>query len=185
MYYEAEKIESALKCPLCEETFDDPRVIPCGNTCCLMCLTNKFECKLCENVHETDDIVNYPKSHSIKKLLEERKNKISSDYIELKFKKELEKFENKINMLDLKEKNFKDDLNDHCEKMRSQIIVKTECIINEFNKRCDEMCAQIDKYELDSNVEWDTEDEAYRKSLTELINDNRLVQENMKQFYED
>jgi hypothetical protein len=185
MYYEAEKIESALKCPLCEETFDDPRVIPCGNTCCLMCLTNKFECKLCENVHETDDIVNYPKSHSNKKLLEERKNKISSDYIELKFKKELEKFENKINMLDLNEKNFKDDLNDHCEKMRSQIIVKTECIINEFNKRCDEMCAQIDKYELDSNVEWDTEDEAYRKSLTELINDNRLVQENMKQFYED
>ena len=49
MFYEYEKIESQLKCPMCFEKYVSPRILPCGKTICQNCidhLCNKSTCFL-------------------------------------------------------------------------------------------------------------------------------------------
>jgi PHP family Zn ribbon phosphoesterase len=58
MYYNQETIESELECKLCKNQFNDPRLLPCGNTCCLSCIISisiedgEFKCPCCELKHK-------------------------------------------------------------------------------------------------------------------------------------
>jgi hypothetical protein len=191
MYYEEETVESELQCKLCNQMFEDPRMLPCGNICCFKCIigrfdeTNSYKCKCCENIHEKKEDNEYPISILANSLLEKAKNKISPEFIQLNFKEQLEKFKTTIDGLDEKQQNYKSNLSEYCELVRSQIILRTESLIYKLNKHCDEMCKKVDQYEGDKKNEWDNENKEYRTSLTKLINDNRTVQNEMKELYKN
>jgi hypothetical protein len=40
MFYEYEKIENQLKCPICLDKYVSPRILPCGKTLCQNCIDN-------------------------------------------------------------------------------------------------------------------------------------------------
>jgi hypothetical protein len=117
MYYEEEIVESELQCPLCNQIFEDPRMLSCGNTCCLKCIKgqfnktkNNYKCECCKNTHEKKEENEYPISKIISNLLEKTKNKISTEFIKLDYKKELDKFRTTIDVLSDKQQNFKNNL---------------------------------------------------------------------------
>jgi hypothetical protein len=35
-----EQVQEVIKCPICLETFHDPRMLPCSHTFCLQCIKN-------------------------------------------------------------------------------------------------------------------------------------------------
>jgi hypothetical protein len=193
MYYDVEMVESELQCPICNQMFVDPRVLPCGNICCLKCIIGQFnetntykcKCKCYESVHEKKEESEYPKPKIINNLLDKTKNKISPKFIKLDFKEKLDEFKNTIDALNDKQRNYKSKLSDYCEHVRSQIIFKTECIVTDLNKHCDEMCKTIDEYENEKMKEWDNCNEEYRTSLTTLISDNLKIQHNMIELYKN
>ncbi len=42
MYFAEESIKNLLTCPLCENPFEDPRLLPCGETSCYNCIEKLF-----------------------------------------------------------------------------------------------------------------------------------------------
>jgi hypothetical protein len=155
MNYNKETAKSRLQCRSCNQKIDDSTKSTWSNICCLNVVIGQFS-----------------KCDSLK-----CKNcKI------IHFKEELDKFERTINSLNDKQQNYKRDLSDYCEFVRSRIVLRTESIITDLNKHCDEMCETIDDYENVKKKEWDNENEEYRNSLTKLINDNRTVQNNMMEL---
>jgi hypothetical protein len=190
-YYDVEMVDSELKCSLCNEMLDDSRLLPCGDICCLKCIISQFnkndyyECKCCENIHEKKDANKHPIPKLVSNLLEKTKNKISPNFIQLNFKQVLDEFEATLNRFDDKQKNYKTNLSDYCQLVRSQIIAKTQCIINDLKKNCNEMCKTVDHYENETKKEWDEENEVYQSSLATIINENRQIQHNMIQMYKN
>jgi hypothetical protein len=52
-----------LNCPICEEIYDDPKILPCGETICMKCIPKMIEkynltnvshlkCLFCKKIHE-------------------------------------------------------------------------------------------------------------------------------------
>jgi hypothetical protein len=90
MYYDEEMVESELQCPLCNEIFQDPRMLPCGNICCLKCIKdqfnkteNNYKCECCKSIHKKREDNQYLISKIISNLLEKTKNKIKTEFIKL------------------------------------------------------------------------------------------------------
>ena len=65
MFYEEQQIDEMLKCGHCKLKFDDPRMLPCGQTICNSCLetilasvkkeNNCFKCPLCKEIHKSGE----------------------------------------------------------------------------------------------------------------------------------
>jgi hypothetical protein len=68
------KSQISLNCPLCKNTFDDGRLIPCGITLCLKCIQpfiidNKFKCSFCSKKEHELPINGFPSSPIIMELI--------------------------------------------------------------------------------------------------------------------
>ena len=76
MFYEQNKIEAFLICSKYNQEFDEPRILPCGNTFCSACLEtlvkttdnkdNSFKCSLCQGTHKNAE---FPMNNVVKGLM--------------------------------------------------------------------------------------------------------------------
>jgi len=69
MYFEKDLIESKFMCPSCKKKFEEPLLLPCGESICKNCInaiidSNELKCPFCANVHEKPE-----KGFPIQKLL--------------------------------------------------------------------------------------------------------------------
>lgn len=49
-------LEDLTKCPICNQKFDIPAVLPCGETVCSKCLSNsELDCKFCDRIHSVSN----------------------------------------------------------------------------------------------------------------------------------
>ena len=134
MYFEADTLESKLKCFHCKKTFVEPKLLPCGETLCFTCvveLTNDrakvvgFNCIFCKDFHYVPpqgfptqqviiELINLPRTRVCRsKIYDETQDLIDScELANSKFKPEFDifkfKFENNCNMLstDITRKNI-------------------------------------------------------------------------------
>jgi len=76
----ATKIDDAMECPICNEVFTDPRVLPCGHTCCFSCISTlrhsrpsarRLPCPLCRQIFNV--CIDLPKNHLAMNYLEKLK----------------------------------------------------------------------------------------------------------------
>jgi hypothetical protein len=57
MFFEKDLLDSKLKCPKCMTTFQEPLLLPCGESICRSCLNalidcNELKCPFCASTHE-------------------------------------------------------------------------------------------------------------------------------------
>src|SRR5690606_15275267 len=61
MFYQESMIKSVLTCPICKQLFDDPKLLPCGDTFCHECILSlvkstddnkQVQCTECSQVHQ-------------------------------------------------------------------------------------------------------------------------------------
>jgi hypothetical protein len=77
MFHEQNKIDAFLGCGKCNQKFDEPRNLSCGNTVCDSCIKtlvktvdqddNSLKCSICHRAHKN---VEFPVNEIAKRLME-------------------------------------------------------------------------------------------------------------------
>ena len=141
MFYQAENINSALICFVCENKLDDPRLLPCGMSVCNKCVdflsdTKKriVKCQHCGKTHEIPQ-EGFPIILALKNLLEIEAKEVSHS-------KQMDEFKSLFDSLKLKIKNVESilktgdaQIRDHCDKVRTS----TQLAIEEAHLKLDEI----------------------------------------------
>lgn len=86
MNFEAKDILEELICPNCQMKFADPRILPCGQTCCQKCVeelirniesVNDFTCPFCASIHHVPTQIGFPRNLMADKLVNLSRIKVS------------------------------------------------------------------------------------------------------------
>lgn len=161
MYYKEDDINRFLNCPSCSQTFDDPRLIPCGECLCNHCIqdmviqeTNGFQCEFCSSFHQVPEEgfapVKFLQKLKSKKPCEVYRSKTVED-----FKTNLHKIKQTTEELEASYRISSDKLKEYCDFIRYDIELVTESIISEINMYRDTFINTVDSYEQDGlkNIE--------------------------------
>ena len=83
MFFKEEEITEDLICPKCSNKFQDPRVLPCGQTFCQMCIQemlvdnkDQFKCPSCKSNHQAPDKDGFPPNIIVVRLLKKSSNEV-------------------------------------------------------------------------------------------------------------
>ena len=158
MFFQEDSIYEQLKCKLCNKTFQDPVIIPCGETVCQHCITDYieenaesenrglFKCCLCEEEHSIPP-KGFLKPIVVHKILELKPKQVNKgSYIE-EFRADINKCINEVNQIQASLDSKREIVKDYFEAKRQQINQATESKIKEINKRARELLARIDELE--------------------------------------
>jgi hypothetical protein len=182
MFYKKEDVESALICTFCSNIFKDPRLLPCGISACHECilsrcdLNKQFTCLSCDEEHQptNKEGIFYP-NKSLVKIITANAREVSrgpsveslkSKLVEIKMMNE----ELKANL-----DNGVDQVRDHCVKLRNDVHLKTEILIEQIHQLNEELIKEIDDYEKKCI-------ESYKKNLTDKRADFFRINNQIEQF---
>jgi len=158
MFFEESQIDEILKCDLCVQRLDKPRLLPCGKTICSACFEtviktkdkkeNSFRCPSCQTVHKNAE---FPLNESLKKLLEKKPVEVFRSGLIEEFKNNLSLIEsNKLELEDLI-LNGVEKVKEHCIGLRLDVDLATESAISaltlKMQQHRDMLIKQIDEYE--------------------------------------
>jgi hypothetical protein len=153
MFYEAVELENILICMICENKFQDPRLLPCGRTFCNSCIDfmvdtekKKVKCQYCSKTHEI------PQDGFMPNLDMARIVKLKSNEVfRCKLDRELR---TKSNLLRNKVDKIKNDLTvgeslirDHCDKVRNDVQLAVEQAHVKLDEIHGELMDEINAYE--------------------------------------
>jgi hypothetical protein len=155
MFYEQSIISQLLYCKLCKNQFEDPRILPCGNTMCFLCIRtltknsskNYFECISCREHHQICE--NYPTNETICEILKlQPKNVVHNKQVEdlrialNTLMEEIEKNEIDENLAEVILKN-------ECLSSRNVVLLRKEELIEQLNIHFDLALKNIENYEIE------------------------------------
>ena len=160
MFYQESQINKKLVCFICHDSLYEPKVLPCGNVLCNYCYKlilinqspdlphNVIKCTACRDLHDL------PKNGLqtcalISKLVQEKPTEIYRGSIHTYLKNNLKCMASKIDELDYSFRNASDRIRDHCYNLRFDIQLAKEVMINELEKKSQQLIAQVDSYEAD------------------------------------
>jgi hypothetical protein len=174
MYMETQEI---LNCQHCQRKYDEPKLLPCGNTICNFCikthlinkkekkkamsqksnsnktpnayetLSNEYKCLMCEDNHQYPMDNAFPTNQLISKLLNKNLKLFNFGESATKLKGYVESLQE--SKLELQELSVggKSFIGDYCIKIRKDIDLSVEKEINNIYKRQEELCNETKTYE--------------------------------------
>jgi tripartite motif-containing protein 2/3 len=201
MFYKQKDIKETITCQLCKEIFQDPRMLPCGETACNQCIQsllklsddNEFQCRLCEQTHKVVEKQDFPPNRIVFKLMQAKANDVSRNATIDEFKLKLAELKHNHDEFKHNLKTGVDRVREYCMKLRNQVHLEAEILIEDAHQFNEQLIAEIDKYEqecIDSfnneitdykskientSVEIDHFYENKAEYLTEFIPDVKLV----------
>ena len=155
------QIDENLKCHQCENIYQNPKSLPCGESMCEFCIREllnslkngqkEFECPLCQSSHAIPNDLQFPDNKSLMKLLNQQPKEIQiHSKIVKDFKASLE--ENRIKCIDLKSyliNNGIDKVQEHCLNLRISVQLSAETRVKEIHELREHTILEIDKFEND------------------------------------
>jgi hypothetical protein len=190
MFFETNQINEALLCINCEGKLEEPKILPCGETICLFCVTSlkivdkMFDCLVCKEKHEMpkDGLLN---NKFVVKILSIKPTKVSRGKDYDTFQDLLKHIGININLIKIGVNNSDDFIKEHCIEMRNEVQLVTEVTIEHINDYNSEIIKEIDKYEkerLEINKSTKKIDlNSFDSSLKDL---NEFLKE-MQSFYDE
>lgn len=154
MFYREEDIDEAFICPICNLKFNDPRILPCGNTICQECVELIFQnykklfiCVICNQSHPYTNNTQFPKNRALNRLISKQAKEVYRNKLVKEFKTALDLL--KIKLDDLKEAkiNHSENIREYCETVRYEIEIAAECAILEIHKNRDMLLNKVNSYE--------------------------------------
>jgi hypothetical protein len=153
MFYRKDDVNEATTCGMCFEIYEDPRNLPCGESACHDCIVNsiennpskQFECSFCDKIHKPAKKQGFPKNRDSAKLImikaeEEKRTKNIEDWKAKMSEMKNKRDEFKIN---LNTENGIDQIQDQCTKLRNQVHLRTEVLIEQLHQINERMVAEI------------------------------------------
>ena len=157
MFYAQYKLKENLKCQICEQMFEIPKILPCGESICDPCAKgieahsmsiNKvgFDCSFCSEVLEIH-AKGFPINKQLDKLLKEESEEIIRGATAIKLKEVLNKIRVTSEDSTRQLKNVVNDVMEHCFSLRNAIQLKTEEKIQFINEKKEQQISTVDSYE--------------------------------------
>lgn len=144
-------LENIIKCLFCSRVYEEPKILPCGNSICIKCIENlspEINCKYCLKQHSIDSpedlITNQFLVSLLKTLHEQQKSHSYSMYDNLNEDFQITSNFKKVNI----NKEMYDKLNDYLTNVKSKInILNTgyEKARRKIELECDRICDDINK----------------------------------------
>lgn len=181
MYFKQDDIDSLLECPICNQKFDDPRLIPCGECICNRCLEDKlvrdlsgFNCEFCNEFHKVP-VTGFTPVKFLQKLKEKKSYEVYRSETVENFKNNLKQIQRNIEELEISFNTNEDKVTDYCDFLRYDIELATESLMQELTKYRDCFMQTVDNYEKEclKNIE---EGEEFKKKFLDTLNE-------VKKFY--
>jgi hypothetical protein len=135
----------------------DPRYLPCGESACHECILKsiknnskkQFECPFCEKIHEAAGKESFPKNKVLLKLIKMKAEEVYryKNFEDLKAK--LSEMKTKCDQfkLEIDTDNGIDQIQEQCAKLRNQVHLRTEVLIEQVHQINEKMIADIDENE--------------------------------------
>jgi hypothetical protein len=156
MFYKKEDVNEIITCQICSRVYDDPRILPCGETACHECIKSNgdwfLNCEFCKQVHQAPDKQGFPPNKQLAKLILTKADNVYRNEIADRLKEKLEKIKSKSDILELNLKNGNDEVYEHCVFLRNQVDLQTESVIEQVRKVNEKLRAEIDSYEAQCNA---------------------------------
>ena len=156
MFFEQNQILTVLNCAKCLKEFDEPRLLPCGNTVCNNCITsltvaknpntNIFDCAMCLEEHLLP-AKGFPLNKSLLTLIEQKPKEVYRGRVVEEFKQNLEAIYNKNELLKSDLNNGEDTIKQHCMNLRCEVHASADTAILRINELTDSMIDEINIYE--------------------------------------
>lgn len=134
--------DDELSCPKCSETFEDARILPCGDTVCQKCIeksTSKFECPCCHVQHSVPKSGGFQKNTIISKLVQKKR---PDEHL----KKLIDSVLQSAYSLNQAKKSCAN-LHEKCQSVRDEINSTHDTYIEEINRHRDSLLSQLVDYE--------------------------------------
>ena len=193
MFYEENQINSKLKCPKCKSRFQDPRILPCGETVCHLCIvelvrlastpttdkTGEFMCIFCTHMHKKPSPEGFISCKFLNSLMSEKPSEIYCG-------KNLEKLKTNLNIINTKIDKMNNDLKHgvdiikaYCAKLRKEVKSSKEAIIEHLNETTAHYLNKIDNYENECILQFELKEnenasEKNKLSFYNFINESHL-----------
>ncbi|CAF0757240.1 unnamed protein product [Brachionus calyciflorus] len=204
MFYELDKLESQLKCPKCLLKYVSPRILPCGKSLCQNCidqlcnynLLNFIKCPICCKSHAVPDegfIIN----EFIVKTLDIKPEKVYRCASYEQFDTLLNEIESDLIEIETRLNYPENKIRDYCDKIRNQIDLNTEKLIEKINNHREQLLNELSIYEQNciENLMRIERKDLYEKILNEnsqkiksyynYLNQSRINEDQVKQMIEE
>jgi hypothetical protein len=155
MFYRKDDVDEAIICGMCDNIYKDPRVLPCGESACHECIelliksdTNKeFLCNFCQKTHTYLEKEGFISNCALMKLLKAKAETVYRNAKVEELKKKLVDIKSKCEEFKLSLENGVDQVREHCIRLRNQVHLETDMLIEEVLKFNESLIADIEKYE--------------------------------------
>ena len=158
MFFEQNQILTVLNCSKCTKEYDEPRMLPCGNTVCNDCITaltisknpntNMFDCAMCLDEHLIP-VKGFPLNKTLMTLIGQKPKEVYRGKVVEEFKLNLESIYNKKDKLKSDLNNGEDTIKQHCMNLRCDVHASADTAILRINELADSMIEEINKYETE------------------------------------
>jgi len=206
MFYEYDKIENHLKCPICVQKYVSPRILPCGKSICLNCIENISllnvvkhtdsiddaeeirtivieKCPFCDKQHATSNETGFILNEFILQANEIKPEKVYRcqsyeilDNLITNLSTDLNELISKLQYPEIK-------IREHCDKIRNQIDLATETLLEKIAKFREKFIDEINLYEKDcSNSNNNHLDTKSRDFFQKIIKENEIKLNRFKSY---
>ena len=178
MFYQESQIEELLKCPHCQNRYDEPRILPCGQAVCNQCIhvilnqmqqnEASFKCLLCDEFHAKST---FPVNRSLMAIIKKQPSEVYRGKKVEVLKQNLKDISSNKIKLENAFRNGKNQLIDHCLNIRGDIDLAAEKVIQDIQDKRDELLKKVDEYEkkMIITIQNDMQaNEKFEKTIKEL-----------------
>jgi hypothetical protein len=155
MFYKKQDIDSVLACSICAETFrdNDPRMLPCGQTACHVCISNcidvknEFVCAFCHQTHQVPTENGFPPNLAIQKMIQLKPGYVQRNANAEKLTILLDELKQASDRLKFNMANSVDQIKEKSNELRSQVNSQTEVLLDQVRQFNLRLISEIDQYE--------------------------------------
>ena len=177
-----DKLRHVFKCDYCDQIFEEPIILPCGNKICkkdlseLLISEQKLKCVFCNEEHK-EPVEGFPLDQHLQNLLDLNINQLEFGPIYNSGKRHLKKLIEKFKEVDLIRNDPQNYIYNYFSDLRIQVELRREEMKNKIDDYSNEIIESIDKFEKECRETSQKIDELTRELEVSKQTLNKLIQE--------
>jgi hypothetical protein len=149
-------VRDLLSCKVCNDVFNEPVILPCGETICAKhdvdFKDKNISCTFCQKHHVNTEP--YPCNNTIQRLLDRHVHELDFGEEYKSAVTSLKNLKESIQNYESLKDNAEDYINEHFAKLRSQVDLKREMLIQKINDSSDKLLSEIAALEIKCKENW-------------------------------
>ena len=165
MFYVENEISEHIKCPYCQNKYNDPRIVECSSSFCMPCIefqtkdgANGFTCSVCDEFHQQPP-KGYLKNFNLANLCATHAHPVSRGSLASTLNTQLDELKLKLDKLVIEDKLGIDKIKNYCDLLRNEVQLTSEQALESIRGFNLALIEQVDQYEKESMLNYDTKNE--------------------------